>query len=83
MFAVEKLKCLDGTTKCPILKKGRLPKVNNLTTKCQIFDSYHGGDDALDRILDILQEYDDDEDAQFEGFLLDLSTRSAIELSKF
>ena len=29
---------------------------------------YRGGDDALDRILEILQE---DEDAEFEGFLPD------------
>ena len=70
MFEVEKVKCLDGATKCPILKRGRLQKVKNLTTKWQIFD-YRVGDDALDRILEILQEDDDDEDAEFEGFLPD------------
>ena len=68
MFEVEKVKCLDGTTKCPILKRGRFLKVKNLTTKWQIFD-YRGENDALDRILEILQEDDDDEDAEFEGFL--------------
>ena len=35
------------------------------------FRLYRGGDDAFDRILEILQEDDDDEDAEFEGFLLD------------
>jgi hypothetical protein len=67
VFEVEKVKCLDGATKCPILKRGRLQKVKNLITKWQIID-YRGGDDALDRILEILQE---DEDAEFEGFLPD------------
>jgi hypothetical protein len=60
----------ESATKCPILKRGRLQKVKNLTTKWQIFD-YRVGDDALDRILEILQEDDDDEDAEFEGFLPD------------
>jgi hypothetical protein len=36
---VEKVKCLDGATKCPILKRGRLQKVKNLITKWQIIDS--------------------------------------------
>jgi hypothetical protein len=39
VFEVEKVKCLDGATKCPILKRGRLQKVKNLITKWQIIDS--------------------------------------------
>ena len=35
------------------------------------FRLYRGGDDTLDRILEILQEDDDDEDAEFVGFLPD------------
>ena len=44
---------------------------------------YRVGDDALDRILEILQEDDDDEDAEFEGFLSDYQPDPPLNFQNF
>jgi hypothetical protein len=44
---------------------------------------YRVGDDALDRILEILQEDDDDEDAEFEGFLPDYQRDLPLNFQNF
>jgi hypothetical protein len=47
------------------------------------FRLYRGGDDAFDRILEILQEDDDNEDAEFEGFLLDYQRDPPLKFQNF
>ena len=47
------------------------------------FWHYRGGNDALDRILEILQEDDDDEDAEFEGFLPDFERDPPLNFQNF
>ena len=47
------------------------------------FRLYRGGDDAFDRILEILQEDDNDEDAEFEGFLPDYQRDPKLNFHNF